>query len=293
MNYSKKIFQKVMDAVDWVDLCLVVLNSGIGLALTHILGYLINWKQTGLFIFWLLFFYLGNAYLAYILNGNDFPEKDQIFRRYLSSVSQLLAVLFFSLSFIPLVQIVFVSIRNYVVIYLICIFGVWLLLKQYFYNRIQIFGISESISSFMISFLVPLIILNIHGIRIHEILIPVSFFLFLQIIAYKFIKEIDDIIKRNTKLGFEQSYIGIFTILRSITVLIPFGYAACIFLIFIQNRIQLMNPLLYTFPIAAFFVYKIFQATGNRSEKIIFLKPMAIAFVLIAEAAWIFGLWKS
>ena len=58
-----RVFRKTVDSVNWIDLILVILNSGIGLAITDYLGYEINWVISAYFILWILFFYLGSGFI--------------------------------------------------------------------------------------------------------------------------------------------------------------------------------------------------------------------------------------
>ena len=110
----------------------------------------------------------------------------------------------------------------------------------------------------MICFVTPLIILNLNGIQNHEILLPISFFSFLQVIAFKLFRDIFELDKGIKKAEFVSTYIGLYSILRIISGLIIFGYFACISQLFLQGRMQLIYPLRLTLPIAIFFVLKIY-----------------------------------
>ena len=261
----KRVFRKTVDSVNWVELILVILNSGIGLAITDYLGYEINWVISAYFILWVVFFYLGSRFIWFNPNM-DFQDEDFIFLRLMMSVFQLLALLFFALSIIPLFQILIATFNNLLLIYLISIFCCWLLLRIYLEREIQIFGLSESISAFMICLVTPLIILNLNGIQNHEILLPVSFFSFLQVIAYKLFRDIFELDKGIKKAEFVSTYIGPYSILRIISGLIIFGYLACISQLFLQDRMQLIYPLGFTLPVALFFIIKI-NLINRRSKK--------------------------
>ncbi|MDP2966199.1 MAG: hypothetical protein Q8N39_09230 [Pelolinea sp.] len=290
MIHPNKIIQRLRDSADIIDLILLILSSGIGLALVHHLAYPIKWTQSGLFVLWIIFFYLGSEFFNNYLNQN-LSEGDFSFRFYLTNIFRLLAVLFFSLSVIPLVQILITSLNNYLVIYLMCIMGLWFLMKNFLVNLIQVFGVSEIISSFVISFIAPLVILNINEIRIHEILFPIVFFVFLEIIAFKFISEMVRMVEKTYKVAGSPSHIGYFTLLRTISILIPFGYLSGFFLLFSQGKYQLLKPLLITIPLAALIVIKIARYHGNQSGLARIIKLLAIIFVLLIETAWILGLW--
>ena len=292
MIHPNKIIQRLRDSADIIDLILLILSSGIGLALVHHLAYPIKWTQSGLFVLWTIFFYLGSEFLNNYLNKN-LSEGDFSFSFYMTNIFRLLAVLFFSISVIPLVQILIASLKNYLVVYLICLIGLWFLLKNFLVSLIHVFGISETISSFVISFITPLVVLNINRIRINEILFPIAFFVFLEIIAFKFISEMVRMVEKTYKVAGSSSHIGYFTLLRTITFLIPFGYLSGFFLLFSQGKYQLLKPLLITIPLAALIVIKIarFHRYGNQSGFAKTIKPSAIIYVLLIEAAWIFGLW--
>jgi len=290
MIKANRVFRILFGSVDWVDLILLILNSGIGLAITHYLGYEINWIYSIFFIFWIMFFYLGNEFLGFYKN-QDFSEKDITFRHLFTNSHQLLAVLFFSLSLIPLIQILILSFSNYLTVYIICILALWLLLKNFLERRIKIFGFTESISSFMISFITPLIALNINRIQIHEILLPIAFFSFLQIIAFKLFRVINEIFEGANKAEFTLTYIGPHTILRTIAFMIPFGYFSCLFLLFLQSNNQLFQPLLFTSPLAIYFVIKISQISEEQRENVKTSKPISLIFVFFVEVIWIIELW--
>ena len=160
----QRVFRKTVDSINWIELFLVILNSGIGLAITDYLGYEINWVISAYFILWVSFFYLGSRFIWFNPSMN-FQGEDLTFLRLMISVFQLLALLFFALSVIPLIQILIVTFDNLLLFYLISILCCWLLLRIYLEQKIQIFGLSESISAFMICLVTPLIILNLNGIR--------------------------------------------------------------------------------------------------------------------------------
>lgn len=286
----QRVLRKVLISVDWVDLALLVLNTGIGLAITNYLGYELNWPNSVFLILWIIFLYLGNGFLGYN-QKQDSSEIDITFQRLMAGVFQLLAVLFLSLSIIPMIQIIIVSFGNYLAISLVSILSIWLLVKAIIERRIQIFGLSESISSFVISFVTPLMALNINGIQIHEILLPISFFSFLQIIANKLLSHIFELDKGSRKPDFVSPFIGVHTILRTVSVLILFGYLTCLSLFYFQDRPQLFQPLWFSIPISAFFVLKIFHSTKNQSQKVFTLKPLALVSIFYIEATWIIGLW--
>jgi hypothetical protein len=155
----------------------------------------------------------------------------------------------------------------------------------------MIFGLSESFSSFIICFITPLIMLNINGIQIHEILLPISFFSFLQIIANKLFRNIFEMEQGNKKEVFVSSFIGIRSILKTVIFLIAFGYVACIILFFLQDRMQLIQPLWFTLPFAAYFVFKIYRTFGNQVQDVVALKSYSNAIVIFFELAWIVGIW--
>ncbi len=286
----KKVFGRIVDSVNWIELILILLNSGIGLAITKYLGYEINWLISAYFIFWTITFYLGSRFMWFnpIMN---FPGEDFIFQRLLMSIFQLLALLFFALSVIPLIQILIVRYVNLLLIYLVGFFCCWLLLRIFLEQKIQIFGLSESISAFMICFVTPLIILNLNGIQNHEILLPVSFFSFLQVIAFELFQDIREFNNGIKKAEFVSAYIGTYSILRIITGLIILGYFACISQLFLQDRMELIYPLLITLPIALFFIFKIFRISGDQKKEAIALMPLAQMFILFVEVSWILALW--
>ena len=290
MIKANRVFRILFGSVDWVDPILLILNSVIGLAITHYLGYVINWIYSILFIFWIMFFYLGNEFLDNYKN-QDFLEEGSIFFHLISKGNQLLAVLFFTMSVIPLIQILIFSFSNYLTVYIISVLALWFIFKNILERRIQIFGLAESISSFMISFITPLIALNINGIQIHEILLPIAFFSFLQIIAFKLFRVINEKFERTNKAEFTLTYIGPYTILRTIAFMIPFGYFSCLFLLFLQSNNQLFQPLLFTSPLAIYFVIKISQISEEQRENVKTLKPLSLIFVFFAEVIWIIELW--
>jgi hypothetical protein len=290
MITPQKVFRKITGSIDWVDLILMVLNSGIGLAISKSLGYKINWVISIFFVLWIILFYLGSEVLWYNLKPNS-QEKNITLINLMVSISKLLAALFLSLSIIPLIQILIKTFNNPLTVYLISIISFWLLFKNIIERWIMIFGLSESISSFMICFITPLIMLNINGIQIHEILLPISFFSFLQIIANKLFRNIFEMEQGNKKEVFVSSFIGIRSILKTVLFLIAFGYVACIFLFYLQNRMQLIQPLWFTLPFAAYFVFKIYRTFGNQVQDVVALKPYSNAIVIFFDLAWIVGIW--
>ena len=285
-----RIFRNTVNSVNWIDLTLLILNSGIGLAITDYLGYEINWVISTYFILLILCFYLGSGFIWFNPNIN-IKVEDQTFLRLMINVFQLLTILFFGLSIIPLIQILIVSFENLMLIYLISILCCWLLLRILLEQKIQIFGLSESISAFMICFVTPLIIINLNGIQKHEILLPISFFSFLQVIAFMLYRDIFHLDKGIIKTEFASIYIGHYSILRIISGLVIFGYFACIFQLFLLGRMKLIYPLLLTLPIGIFFVFKIFRISGVHKKEAIDLMPHAEAFVLFIEIPWIIALW--
>jgi len=143
----------------------------------------------------------------------------------------------------------------------------------------------------MICFVAPLIILNLNSIQNHEILLPISFFSFTQVIAFKFFRnifELDNVIK---KTEFVSTYFGLYSILKIISGLIIFGYFACISQLFLQGRMQLLFPLWFSLPIMIFFVLKIYRISGDHKNEAIALIPLANAFIFFVEVCWIIGLW--
>ena len=286
----QKIFRNTVDSVNWIDLILLILNSGIGLAITDYLGYEINWVISAYFLLWILFFYFGSGFFWFSQIMN-FQGKDITFLHLMMNVFQLLTILFFGLSIIPMIQILIVSFENLLLIYSISILCCWLLLRIFLEQKIQIFGLSESISAFMICFVTPLIMINLNGIQNHEILLPISFFSFLQVIAFKFFRDIFVLDGGLKKAKFVSTYIGRYSILRILTGLIIFGYFACISQLILQSRMQLIYPLLFTLPITIFFVLKVFRISGDHNKEAIALTPIAMAFVLFIEISWIIGLW--
>lgn len=221
----------------------------------------------------------------------NFQGKDLTFLRLMLGVFQLLALLFFALSVIPLIQILIVTFDNLLLIYLISIYCCWQLLRIFLEQKIKIFGLSESVSAFMICFVSPLIIINLNGIQNHEILLPISFFSFLQVIAFMLYRDIFHLDKGIIKTEFASIYIGHYSILRIISGLVIFGYFACIFQLFLLGRMKLIYPLLLTLPIGIFFVLKIFRISGVHKKEAIDLMPHAEAFVLFIEIPWIIALW--
>jgi len=288
----QRILRKTVNSINWTELITVILNSGIGLAIVDYLGYEINWVISVYFILWVFFFYLGSQFAWFNPNMNSYME-DLIFLRLMMSVFQLLALLFFALSVIPLIQILIVTYDNLFLIYLISILSCWLLLRIYLEQRIKIFGLSESISAFMISLVTPMILLNLHGIQNHEILLPISFFSFLQVIAYELFRDISELNKGIKKAEFASAYIGPYSILRIISGLIILGYVACFFQLSLQDRMQIIYPLGLTLPITLFFIYKITFISGDLKKAAITLMPLAKIFILFVEVSWIIALWMG
>lgn len=105
-----RIFRNTVNSVNWIDLTLLILNSGIGLAITDYLGYEINWVISIYFILLILCFYLGSGFIWFNPNIN-IKVEDQTFLRLMINVFQLLTILFFGLSIIPLIQILIVSLK--------------------------------------------------------------------------------------------------------------------------------------------------------------------------------------
>jgi hypothetical protein len=135
--------------------------------------------------------------------------------------------------------------------------------------------------------------LNINGIEIHEILLPISFFSFLQVIANKLFREFFEMKKETRKAVFVSSFIGIHSIVKTILILIVFGYVACILLFYLQDRMKIIHPLWFTLPFTAFFAFKVFQISGDQIHEGVALKQFANALVLFFEIIWIIGLWFS
>jgi hypothetical protein len=292
MISPKMIFQKLLGSVDFFDLFLIVISSGMGIAIVHHLAYPIKWIQSGFFILWIIFFFLGSEFLNLLL-FLDLKEGGFSFRHYLIDIYKLLAVLFFSLSIIPLIQIIKVTINNYLVIYLMCIICLWAIIKNYIVKLTHVFGVNEIISSFVISFITPLIIMNINEIQVHEILIPISFIVFLEIIAFKFIREFVYKINKTTKPGSLSFYIGYITLIRIISFLIIFGYIAGFFLLNSQGKYHVYRFLLFSIPLTIFIVVKIVQFTENPIGLGKILSPLAFLQLIQIEAALIIGLWGS
>ena len=157
MKNLHKVFRDSIDPVNWIDLILLILNAGIGLAISDYLGYEINWVISANSILWILFFYLGSSF-NWLNTNKNFQGEDSTFFRLEMSVFQLLALLFIAVSIIPLIQILIVSFDNLLLIYLISILCCWLLLRIFLEQKIQIFGLSELNSAFIICFVTPLII---------------------------------------------------------------------------------------------------------------------------------------
>ena len=141
-------------------------------------------------------------------------------------------------------------------------FGILVLIKKFNLNIFKFFGFMEIISSFTISFLIPLIILNIHGIQIYKIIFPISFFVFIEIIAYQFIRELLELGKVQVERTGQYSYAGFYTYERAITFLIPFGYLSAVYLLYIEGYFQLSRILLITIPLAIYILIKINQNQG-------------------------------
>ena len=129
------------------------------------------------------------------------------------------------------------------------------------------------------------------GSEKHEILLPVSFFSFLQVIAYKIFRDIFELDKEIKKAEFVSTYIGLYSILKIISGLIILGYFAGISQLLLQNRIQLIYPLGLTLPIALFFIIKINLITGDKKKEALTLMPLARVFIISVEVSWIIGLW--
>ena len=286
----QRVFRNIFNSINWIDLLLLTLNSGIGLAITNYLGYEIDWVISVNYILWTALFYFGTEMIWF--NSNlRYQQKDKTFRRLMISVSQLLTILFLSLSVIPLIQILIATFKDPLVVYLISLTSFWLLLKVYFERSIGVFGLSETISAFIICFINPLVILNINGIQIHEILLPVSFFSFLQIIANKIFRDISTLENEFKKAEFVSSYIGPYSKFRITSGLIIFGYLACISLLFLQDRMPLIFPLWFSLPFALLIVIKLIRTHGDKLIEAIALKPLVNLFALFVETAWIIGLW--
>lgn len=209
----------------------------------------------------------------------------------MANIFRILAVLFFSLSIIPIVQILVASLNNYLVIYLMCILGLWILLRNFLENLIQVFGVCATFSSIMVSFFVPLLVLNINGIRIHELLFPITFFVFLEISAFKLIGEFNRRSEKSNNPGYISLNLGYFSLLRVIPILIPFGFLTCFFLLLLQGRYQLFKLLMLTIPLAALMVFKINQHKGDQRDLARIINSIAFIFVLMIEGSWIVGLW--
>jgi hypothetical protein len=289
MISPKKIFQKLLKSVDYFDLILIVISSGMGIAIVHHLAYPIKWIQSGFFILWIIFFFLGSEFLNLLL-FLDLKEGGFSFRHYLLDIYKLLAVLFFSLTIIPLIQIIKASIDNYLVIYLMCIMCLWAILKNYIVKLTHVFGVNEIISSFVISFITPLIVMNINEIQVHEILIPISFIVFLEIISFKFIREFVYKINKSTKPGSLSFNIGYITLIRIISFLIIFGYIAGFFLLISQGKYHIYRFLIFSVPLKIFIVAKIVQFTKNPIGLGKILSPLAFLQLIQIEAALIIGL---
>jgi hypothetical protein len=291
MNSSRKIIQELQDSIDWIELALIILNSGVGLALTHQLLYPINWILSLLFILWTIFFFLGSEFLN-IYSTHDYLENE-INKYELAGTIKLLTVLFFSVSIIPLIQIILVSLNNYLPIYLISLLALWFLMRKILEVKIRVFGITETVLSFMFSFIIPIIVLNINNIQIHELLIPIAFFIFLEIIAFKFIGEFIFMIQENTNSRLIPLYIGFFTLQRTIIFLISFGYSVCFIWLFSQGRMQLLKTLLVTLPLAFLIINKVQRANESERGDMKRLKETAIIFITLVEVSWIISLWVS
>lgn len=285
-----KIFRKTIDSIKWIDLILIILNVGIGLAISKHLGYVINWITTVYFIMWILLFFPGNS-IYWIIRKIDLRDGDVSYSILYKNMYQLLALLFFALSIMPMIQFLIVAFENIMVIYLFSILICWLISERFLEQQIKIFGLSESISAFMVSFIIPLIILNVNNIQIHEILLPISFFSFMQIIAYKLFISIIAEDKQINQAEIIPAYLGYYSIFRIISGVILFGYFFCAFQLILQRRMQLIHSLWLTLPIALFFVLKLFRIRGDYKKEAISLKPIANTLVFLMEIAWIFGLW--
>ena len=287
-----KVVKKTIYSINWTELVLLILNSGIGLAITKYLGYEIKWVISAYFILWIFCFYLGGRFIWQNPNM-DFRGEDLIFHRLMTSVFQILALLFFALSVAPLLRILVVSFNNLLLSYLISISCCWLLLRILLEQKIQIFGLYESISAFVICLVTPLIILNLNGIQNHEILLPISFFSFLQVISFELFKDFFELYKGKKKAEFSSAYIGPYSILKIISGLIIIGYVACVSQLFLQDRIHLFYSLGFTLPMSLYFLHKINHISSDLKKEENTLMPIAIAFILCMEIGWILGLWVS
>ncbi len=282
-----KIFKKVVDAVDWAELLLLILNVGIGVAIIHHLGYLIDWISVIFLILWIVFFYLGNEFIKDLHNrfSSEIKLSDQ---SVIISIDQLIVVLFFSLSIIPLIQILINAENKYLAAYLISVLGLWVLLKDYLSKKNFVFGIRESISAFALSFVAPLIVLNIHGIQIHELLMPVSLFSFFQIIAFYFIRELMILLKGEKSFGTASAFIGYPTLNKVICTLIPLGFVTCFLLLLGQGRIALIRTLILALPMGALMIVMLNKISKNQQYKS--MNAISMIYIFIAEISLITGL---
>ncbi len=288
----QRIIQKAVSSVNWIELILIILNSGIGLAGAKYLGYDINWVISTYFILWLIFLFLGSKFI-WLNQLIDNQGEDLISSRQIRSIILLLALLFLSLSVIPFIQILIVSLKDLLQIYLLSLLCSWFLLRIYLEQKIKIFGLSESISAFMICFVTPLIIINFYGIQNHEILLDISFFSFLQLIAYQLFRNIFELDKGIIKAEFISAYIGPYSILKIISCLIILGYISCFTQLFVQDRMKLFYPLGVTLPIALFFIYRINHLSRNIKKEVTGLVPLSIILILFVEVSWVIGLWRG
>jgi hypothetical protein len=290
MNKFKKFSKQLYQSIEIVELILILLSSGIGLALIHFASYPIKWNESLIFILWVIFFFLGSGFLNDILKQNSSGNKFS-FDPTFSNLHQLITILFYSFSIVPLVKIIIFSADNFLVIYLISTLGFWFLIKKSNLNIFNYFGIKETISSCITSFIAPLIILNINGIQIYKIIFPISFFVFLEIVAFQFIGELVDIAKMPLERTGQYTYIGNYSLIKTITILIPFGYISSFFLLLIQGNAQLFRPLLITIPLAGFILIKINRDHDFQNGFPRDIKLLATIFVILVEASWILGLY--
>jgi hypothetical protein len=290
MNQIKKFIRQLLQTIEIIELFLLLLSCGIGLALTHYASYSIKWNESLTIVLWVIFFFLGSEFLKVVLNPTN-PENIDNFESNWANLNPLITIMFFAFSIIPLIRIIMFSIENYFIIYLLCFLGFWFLIRNLNLNLFNYFAIKETISSLMTSFITPLMILNTNGIQIYKIIFPISFFIFLEISAYLFIDELIRIDNSPVIRTGQYTYIGYYTFIKTISILIPFGYLTAFLLLLIQGNIQLSRSLVITLPLAVFILIRLNQNRDYQNNLSNDLKTAANVFALLVEASWIFGLY--
>lgn len=290
MGIIREFLSRIWISLNKLDLGLMVLGLGVGIAVIKYLDYSLEWAYYYFIVIWIVLFTMGSEFYKFRFNaenrelllGNDTGVK----------ALQLLALLFFSLSLIPFSQIIHLSPGNYFVIYLLSITGSWIVLRESIKKSILVYGLNELLTSFMISSLIPLLVIAIQFIKIPKVLFPISFFNLLIVFSSKLINKFLENDRKDPHFNRSSFYIGLYSIRKIILILISSGYIFSFFIIYYLKLASVLYlPLLISIPLTTYIFVKVNKI--NSSEGVISINEVVNVLVIIGHLLWLIILWRN